>query len=88
MTLSADVRAMIDGPNSATVATLDQDGGPQTPVGWVGLDDGALVFSATEDRRKVRNLRRDPRVSVSIIDMANPLGRPSCGPSSRRTGVP
>jgi PPOX class probable F420-dependent enzyme len=72
ITLSAGVRALIDGPNFATVATLDPDGGPQTSVVWIGLDDDALVFSATEDRRKVRNLRRDPRVSVSIIDAANP----------------
>jgi PPOX class probable F420-dependent enzyme len=72
LALSADVRALIDGPNFATVATLDPDGGPQTSVVWIGLDDDALVFSATEDRRKVRNLRRDPRVAVSITDAANP----------------
>ncbi|GAA1300335.1 PPOX class F420-dependent oxidoreductase [Pseudonocardia xinjiangensis] len=72
ITLPAGVRALIDGPNFATVATLDPDGGPQTSVVWVGLDEGALVFSATEDRRKVRNLRRDPRISVSITDGANP----------------
>jgi PPOX class probable F420-dependent enzyme len=72
LTLSDEVRALIDGKNFATVATLDPDGGPQTPVIWIGLDDGDLVFSATEDRRKVRNLRRDPRVSVSIVDAANP----------------
>ncbi|GAA5113475.1 PPOX class F420-dependent oxidoreductase [Pseudonocardia adelaidensis] len=72
ITLSAGVRALIDGPNFATVATLDPDGGPQTSIVWVGLDDGTLVFSATEDRRKVRNLRRDPRVSISISDATNP----------------
>ncbi|WP_232662002.1 PPOX class F420-dependent oxidoreductase [Pseudonocardia sp. TRM90224] len=70
--LSPDVRALIDGRNFATVATLDRDGGPQTSIVWVGLDDGALVFSATEDRLKVRNLRRDPRMSVSVADAANP----------------
>ena len=72
LTLSDAVRALIDGKNFATVATLDPDGGPQTSVVWVGLDDGDLVFSATEDRRKVRNLRRDPRASVSITDAENP----------------
>ena len=59
--------------NFATVATIDPDGGPQTSVVWIGLDDGDLVFSATEDRRKVRNLRRDPRLSVSITDAENGL---------------
>ncbi|HEY3471798.1 MAG TPA: PPOX class F420-dependent oxidoreductase [Amycolatopsis sp.] len=72
LTLPDAVRALIDGKNFATVATLDPDGGPQTSVVWVGLDDGDLVFSATEDRRKVRNLRRDPRLSVSITDAGNP----------------
>jgi PPOX class probable F420-dependent enzyme len=72
ITLSPDVRALVDGPNFATVATLDPDGAPQTSVVWIALDGDGLVFSATEDRRKVRNLRRDPRVSVSITDAANP----------------
>jgi PPOX class probable F420-dependent enzyme len=70
--LSPDVRALIDGPNFATVATLDPDGSPQTSVVWIALDGDVLVFSATEDRKKVRNLRRDPRVAVSITDAANP----------------
>ncbi|MFF1608127.1 PPOX class F420-dependent oxidoreductase [Amycolatopsis sp. NPDC058278] len=72
LTLPEAVRALVDGRNFATVATLDPDGSPQTSVVWVGLDDGDLVFSATEDRRKVRNLRRDPRISVSITDAENP----------------
>ncbi|AGM10020.1 PPOX class F420-dependent oxidoreductase [Amycolatopsis keratiniphila] len=72
VTLPEPVRALVDGKNFATVATLDADGGPQTSIVWVGLDDGDLVFSATEDRLKVRNLRRDPRASVSITDAENP----------------
>jgi PPOX class probable F420-dependent enzyme len=72
VTLPEPVRELVDGKNFATVATLDADGGPQTSVVWVGLDDGDLVFSATEDRLKVRNLRRDPRASVSITDAENP----------------
>ena len=89
--LSADVRALIDGPNFATVATLDEDGSPQTSVVWIGLDDDALVFSATEDRRKVRNLRRDPRVAVSITDAADPYrhtqlrGTVTVGPDPGKT---
>ncbi|MEA5359173.1 PPOX class F420-dependent oxidoreductase [Amycolatopsis sp., V23-08] len=72
LTLPDAVRALVDGKNFATAATLEPDGSPQTSVIWIGLDDGDLVFSATEDRRKVRNLRRDPRISVSITDAANP----------------
>ncbi|WP_410655802.1 PPOX class F420-dependent oxidoreductase [Amycolatopsis sp. lyj-112] len=72
VTLPEPVRELVDGKNFATVATLDADGGPQTSVIWVGVDGGDLVFSATEDRLKVRNLRRDPRASVSITDAENP----------------
>ncbi|MEV6911005.1 PPOX class F420-dependent oxidoreductase [Amycolatopsis sp. NPDC051071] len=72
VTLPEPVRELVDGKNFATVATLDADGGPQTSVIWVGLDDGDLIFSATEDRLKVRNLRRDARASVSITDAENP----------------
>ncbi|MFI7116986.1 PPOX class F420-dependent oxidoreductase [Amycolatopsis sp. NPDC049868] len=72
VTLPEPVRELVDGKNFATVATLDADGGPQTSIVWVGIDDGDLVFSATEDRLKVRNLRRDPRASVSITDAENP----------------
>ncbi len=72
VTLPEPVRALVDGKTFATIATLDADGGPQTSVVWVGLDDGDLVFSATEDRLKIRNLRRDPRASVSITDAENP----------------
>jgi hypothetical protein len=43
ITLSADVRALIDGPNFATVATLNPDGSPQTSIVWVGLDEDTLV---------------------------------------------
>jgi hypothetical protein len=42
-TLSVGVRALIDGPNFATVATLDPDGGPQTSIVWVGLDHEARL---------------------------------------------
>lgn len=39
---------------------------------WVGLDDDAVVFSSTTGRRKIRNITRDPRVSLTIFDVANP----------------
>jgi len=65
-------RQLVDGKNFAVVATLNPDGSPQTSVIWVGLDGDAVVFSARADRKKTRNLRRDPRVSVTVIDSDNP----------------
>lgn len=65
-------RQLIDGRNFATLATLNPDGSPQTSVIWVGLDDDAVVFSSTAARRKIRNIARDPRVSLTIFDLADP----------------
>jgi PPOX class probable F420-dependent enzyme len=71
-TLSESVRALVDEPNFATVATLNADGGPQTSVVWVIRGGDAVFFSTTATRRKARNLTRDPRISVSIFDRNNP----------------
>jgi PPOX class probable F420-dependent enzyme len=68
----AKVKALLDGKNFGTVATINPDGSPQTSVVWVDRDDDAVVFSATGDKRKTRNLQRDPRINVSIYDVTNP----------------
>jgi len=70
--LNDAVRGLADGPNFATLATINPDGSPQTSVMWVGLDGDDLVFSTVAGRRKVRNMEREPRVSVTIVDHADP----------------
>lgn len=65
-------RRLLDGKNFATVATLQPDGSPQTSVVWVTRDGDQVLFSTLAARRKARNLERDPRVSLSIFDAANP----------------
>lgn len=50
----------------ATVVTLDPDGSPHVSVAWVGLEDGEIVIGTLGDQRKLQNLRRDPRVTLSI----------------------
>jgi PPOX class probable F420-dependent enzyme len=65
-------RELLDGKNFATVATLMPDGAPHTSVVWFGREGDTVVFSTLAGRRKARNLARDPRVSVSIVDAANP----------------
>jgi PPOX class probable F420-dependent enzyme len=71
-TLTPDVRALFDGRNFATLATVNPDGSPQTSVVWVLRDGDALLISVLSDRKKARNVARDPRVSVAIHDAANP----------------
>lgn len=50
----------------ATVATLNPDGSPHLSVAWVGVEDDEVVFGTLNDQRKLRNLRRDPRIAVTI----------------------
>lgn len=72
MILDEPVRRILDGKNFATVATVKQDGSPQASVVWVGREEDSIVFSTTAGRQKARNLTADPRISVSIFDLANP----------------
>ena len=66
------IRELLDGKNFATVATVNPDGGPQTSVVWILRDGDTVLFSALSTRRKVINLARDPRVSLTVFDTANP----------------
>ena len=70
--LSEATLALLDGKNYAVLATINPDGSPQTSVMWVGRDGTDLLFSTVEGRVKHRNMRRDPRVSVTVIDSADP----------------
>src|ERR1700716_452750 len=70
--LSDAVRKLVDGKNYATLATINTDGSPQTSAMWVGLDGDDLLFSTLAGRLKERNMRRDPRVSVTIMDREDP----------------
>jgi PPOX class probable F420-dependent enzyme len=70
--LSEATLALLDGKNYAVLATINPDGSPQTSVMWVGRDGTDLLFSTVEGRVKHRNMGRDPRVSVTVIDSADP----------------
>jgi PPOX class probable F420-dependent enzyme len=71
ISLSAAALSLVDGRNYAVLATVNPDGSPQTSVIWIGREGDDLLFSTVEGRVKHRNLLRDPRVSVSVIDSAN-----------------
>jgi PPOX class probable F420-dependent enzyme len=70
--LSESTVQLLDGRNYAVLATVNPDGSPQTSVMWVGRDGTDLLFSTVEGRVKHRNMVRDPRVSVTVIDSADP----------------
>ncbi|MFN8591092.1 MAG: PPOX class F420-dependent oxidoreductase [Thermomicrobiales bacterium] len=56
----------------ADVATIGPDGAPQNNPVWFGWDGQYLSFSQTTGRQKYRNVQREPRVALSIVDPANP----------------
>jgi PPOX class probable F420-dependent enzyme len=71
-TFSDATLRLLDGRNYAVLATVNADGSPQTSAMWVGRDGGDLLFSTVEGRVKHRNMLRDPRVSVTVLDSADP----------------
>lgn len=63
----AELVAFLSKNNHGVVATLAADGRPQSAVVGLAVSDGLeLVFDALDDTRKVQNVRRDPRVSVTV----------------------
>jgi PPOX class probable F420-dependent enzyme len=70
--LDAATRNLLDARTFATLATLGPHGEPHTSVIWVDRDGDTLVFSTLAGRQKARNLARDPRLSVTLFDLADP----------------
>jgi PPOX class probable F420-dependent enzyme len=70
--LDAKAKELAQGPNIATLATLLPDGRPITHVVWVDVEGDRLVVNTEVERQKFKNVRRDPRVSLTIIDSADP----------------
>ena len=66
------VRELFDGKNFAHLATLMKDGSPQVSVVWIDIDGDRIIVNTAEGRVKVRNVRRDPRVAISIAGQENP----------------
>ena len=66
------IKQLARGPNFATITTLLKDGSPATHVMWVDADDEHVLINTETGRAKFRNIKRDPRVSVTIWDNDNP----------------
>ena len=64
--LNPDVRRVLDGASIAHLATVLPDGSPHTTPVYVGAHGDRIVFFTGPGMRKARNLRRDPRVALSI----------------------
>ena len=71
--LNPDVRRHLEGTPVAHVATVLPDGSPHTAPLWVDTRGEQVVFLTGPSSRKARNLRRDPRVALSLTAADNPF---------------
>lgn len=65
--LSEEAGRLFDDPNLLFVATINPDGSPQLTCAWTDRQDGYIRFNTAIGRAKERNLRRDPRVALSVV---------------------
>jgi PPOX class probable F420-dependent enzyme len=72
ISLSPEVKQLIDRPNFAHLSTLMPDGSPQSVPVWIGREGDDLVICTGENSLKAKNTRRDPRVALSIVEFTNP----------------
>jgi PPOX class probable F420-dependent enzyme len=71
-TLTEKVRALFDAKNFAVLSTLEPDGKAHSTMVWAKRDGDDILVALPKSRRKVANLRRDPRATIVIFDAANP----------------
>jgi len=70
--ITPEVEKLFTGRNFASLATIRHDGSPQVTPVWVDYDDGNILINTAEGRAKVRNIRKNPKVAVSVTDSTNP----------------
>lgn len=70
--LENDVKKLAQGANFGTITTLMPDGSPSTHVMWVDADDQYVLINTETGRMKYRNVKRDPRVVVTVWDTDDP----------------
>jgi PPOX class probable F420-dependent enzyme len=73
VTFNEATKALFDGKNFPVLATINADGSVQTSVVWAKRDGDTVLFATVRGRLKERNMQRDPRVSLSVFDLDDPL---------------
>ncbi|HMG35438.1 MAG TPA: PPOX class F420-dependent oxidoreductase [Blastocatellia bacterium] len=75
MKIPETVRELLTKAPLAHLTTLNSDGSPQVTVVWVGIENEEFVLGHLAEHKKVRNIRRDPRVALSLLgDKISPQG--------------
>ena len=73
--IPAEAMHLLEGKTFAHVATLMADGSPQVSPVWIDHEGSTVLINTAEGRLKPKNLRRDPRVAISITDPEEPYER-------------
>lgn len=63
---------LFEGRNFAFLATVRKDGSPQVTPTWIDRDNDTILINTAKGRVKQKNVSRDPRVSISLVDDQNP----------------
>jgi PPOX class probable F420-dependent enzyme len=69
--LSAQLQQLLQQRVVCIFATIMPDGSPQTTQTWVDTDGTYILINVVEGHQKLRNVRRDPRVMISVLDPAH-----------------
>ena len=70
-TFSPAVVEFLQRPLASQLITINPNGSPQATIMWFQYEDGALLFTTTTDRIKFRNMQKDPRATLVVLDPAN-----------------
>ena len=71
--MNPKVTKLFEGKNLVFIATIMKDGSPQLSPVWANFEEGHILVNTAEGRLKHKNILRDPRVAISVVDQNNPL---------------
>jgi PPOX class probable F420-dependent enzyme len=73
MPLPSELDRLVSEPHQAVVGTVRPDGSPHTAATWYGWDGSRILLNMDESRARLRHLRQDPRLSITILVEGGPV---------------
>ena len=70
--LPGKVKELIEAKNFGSLATIMPDGSPHVAPVWIDHDGRDVLINTAEGRQKMKNMRRDPRIAMDILNQENP----------------
>src|SRR3954469_21849172 len=66
--LPGELQALLKEPHPAVIATLKPDGSPLSVATWYLFENGRVLVNMDDSRKRLDHLRKDPRVSLTVLD--------------------